>query len=722
MTAMMSRSPLREKAPETLQSVVQQGELAGFTALSEIAACLLPLLQSLDWRGDARDLAEALPHHADDLSVVGLRNTLAHLGFSSRPVEISLEELDPRLTPCLFIPDNGVPKVVVRKNGAFVVAFDSSVRDERALPANDDPGTVYVFRPIAADEESAPTGADGHWFRAFLKRFRPALPHLVGVSLGLNVLALAIPLFILAVYDRVIPSGSTNTLFYLFVGAFVALLFEFGFRHVRSNMLSLIGARIDYLTGAAVFDRLLHLPPAQTEKAPLGAQLSRLRDFQSVRQAFTGPLLVSAIDLPFVLLFLGIIALLGGWLVLAPLTAIGLYAIIILLTRGPLERQMDKASLAGIEHQGFLAETATKMRAVRYHGMESAWEARHRDISAKASSEAYRLGRLASLLEVSAEAVKMLAGLGTLALGAILVLNGSLNVAVLIASMALVWRAIAPIQVLFLGAARYQSIRKAIQQIDGLMSLNPERPPNLVRPSRKSFAGRVTLNHVSFRYDAQRDPALFGINLDIPPGQIVAITGPSGGGKSTFLKVALGMQIAHAGSVMIDGLDLRQVDRIQLRQSFAYFPQESLFFHGTVAQNLRLAQPNASDSALVDAAVQADVLKEILALPEGFDTWLDNGAMRNMSAGLRQKLALARLWLRDAPVMLLDEPGSALDGMGDEALERAITARRGRSTMLIVTHRPSHMRIADRVIVIDRGLIRADGTPSEVLSMNSGGR
>ena len=182
------------------------------------------------------------------------------------------------------------------------------------------------------------------------------------------------------------------------------------------------------------------------------------------------------------------------------------------------------------------------------------------------------------------------------------------------------------------------------------------------------------------------------------------------------------MQIAHSGSVMIDGLDLRQVDRIQLRQSFAYFPQESRFFHGTVAQNLRLAQPNASDAALVDAAVQADVLKEILALPEGFDTWLDNGAMRNMSAGLRQKLALARLWLRDAPVMLLDEPGSALDGVGDEALERAIQARRGRSTMLIVTHRPSHMRIADRVIVIDRGMIRADGTPSEVLSMNSGGR
>ena len=487
MTAMMSRSPLREKPPETLQSVVQQGELAGFTALSEIAACLLPLLQALDWRGDARDLAEALPHQADDLSVVGLRNTLAHLGFSSRPVEISLAELDPRLTPCLFIPAKGTPKVVVRKNGAFVVAFDSSVRDERALPANNDVGTVFAFRPIAADEDFAPSGADGHWFRKFLNRFRPALPHLIGVSLGLNILALAIPLFILAVYDRVIPAGSTNALVFLFIGAVVALLFEFGFRHVRSNMLSLIGARIDYLTGVAVFDRLLHLPPSQTEKAPLGAQLSRLRDFQSVRQAFTGPLLVSAIDLPFVLLFLGIIALLGGWLVLAPVAAIGLYVIIVLLTRRPLERQMDRASVAGIEHQGFLAETATKMRAVRYHGMEEAWERRHRDISAKASLEAFRLGRLASLLEVSAEVVKMLAGLGTLALGAILILNGSLGVAALIASMALVWRAIAPIQVLFLGAARYQSIRKAVNLIDGLMSLSPERPPNLVRPSRKSL-------------------------------------------------------------------------------------------------------------------------------------------------------------------------------------------------------------------------------------------
>ncbi len=714
MNVRIANPTLVEKAPENLQQVLKSGSIRAFESVSEITACLTPLLDALNWRGDKRDIAEALPHFALDLTVMDLRNSLAHLGYDSSPIPNPLGKMDSRLAPFLFVPDVGAPLVVFEADEEGFTVFDSSAREIRRHPRRDRAGTAYVFRLLKPDTTPAHQRPQS-WFGELLQRFRPDIKHLLLLSLALNSLALAIPLFILALYDKVIPTGSVATLIALTGGVLLALGFEFGFRYLRSNLIAFVGGRFDYLIGTAIFRRLLDLPPAQTEQAPLGSQISRLRELYAIRSVFTGPLCIAIFDLPFVLLFLLVIFLLGGWLIVVPLAAMALLVLVAYGMKPHLSKLLHRSATATSAHQSFLVETTTKVRAIKYHGMEDVWADRHRDISAKSAMEAYALGRFANALEVFAEITKLAAGVGTLTVGIMLVLGGSISIGALIASMALVWRALSPIQVLFLTASKLEQARMSIRSTNALMNLPPERPPVIGRRSRKAFAGRVTFGHVSYRYRNDHDPAVLGVSLDIKPGEVVALAGSSGAGKSTLLKLVLGMHMPQSGNILIDGLDVRQLDRVQLRQSIAYMPQTCQFFHGTVAQNLRLADPTATDERLREAARDAQILDEILAMPEGFETRLSSDQQKNMPHGLRQRLSIARTFVRDARIILLDEPGNGLDEEGDHALSQAIRQKRGDATIIIGTHRPSQMELADRIFVLDHGTIRGTGSPDEIM-------
>jgi ATP-binding cassette subfamily C protein/ATP-binding cassette subfamily C protein LapB len=301
-----------------------------------------------------------------------------------------------------------------------------------------------------------------------------------------------------------------------------------------------------------------------------------------------------------------------------------------------------------------------------------------------------------------------------MALGALQVIDGDMSMGGLIAVMALGWRALSPIQSGFLALGRVEQIRSAIRQIDNLMRVPIERVPGTV-PPRRTILGGITFSFVSHRYNAESDPVLFGVNFDIKPGEVVALTGHNGSGKSTAAKLAAGLYRSQTGAVLIDGVDIRQIDPIDLRQSIAFVPQVSHFFYGTISQNMRLAVPAATDEEIEAATLEARVHDEILALPEGYATRLSEQTLSALPSGFKQKLALARAYVREAPILILDEPGQALDEAGDQALMETIERLRGTTTVIIVTHRPSHMRIADRLIVMNAGKVQFDGKPEEFL-------
>lgn len=718
MTVQISTKALRETLPQNLHQVLSSGSFAEFELVSEMAACLRPLLEALDWRGDSRAFAEALPHHVDDLTRAGLCEAMAHLGYSSQSVRSNLAQLDARMIPCLFVPESGSPLVIVRIEGRYALAFDSGARKTHHIDLAHGPGTAYFFRRDA-EALSAPASqsARGPWIKQLLARFGGQWKALIAVSFAANLLALVVPLFTLALYDSIIPSGSLPTLGMIAIGMVLLLGFEFAFLHVRGEILSFVGARVDFLISSGVFKRLLDLPPAQTEQAQLGAQISRLRDLHALRSIFTGPVCVALLDLPFALIFLVATMVIGGWLVLVPVVAGGLYALAAVALHRRFKVKLRTAAQAGADYQSFLVETATKTRAIKQTGLNQAWVNRHRHLSARAVAEGYGITRLANSTEAFAESLKLAAGVLTLLFGILAAIDNNLSVGALIASMALVWRTLSPFQLLFLGAIKLEQARNSIHSINALMALEPERNATVATRTRKSFAGRVTLTQVSFRFRPDRDPAVLGLNVDVKPGELIAVTGPSGAGKSTMLKLILGMYAPQMGSVHLDGLNLRQLNPVQLRQSLSYLSHSPSLFHGTVAQNIRLALPTASDNRIAEAALEAGVFDEIMALPQGFDTWLDSDGMRHMPEGLRQRIALARTFVRESPIVLLDEPDNALDRQGDEALAAAIRERKGRCTILMVTHRPSHIRLADRVLLFERGVIRAIGSPEKILPM-----
>ena len=513
----------------------------------------------------------------------------------------------------------------------------------------------------------------------------------------------------------VISAKSVSTLGYLAIGVVLALACDQALRAVRARSLAYLGARIDMIVGCAVFEHVLHLPPQFTERAPVGAQVARLKEFENLREFFTGPLALVALELPFALVFLVAIAFLGGPLAFVPLTLIAVFLVLGALLAPAIRDRVGKATRAGSKRQGFLVETTSNMRALKFAKAEDTWLERYRALSADAATAGLSSNLIAALVTTLVYVLMMSAGIATLGFGTFRVLEAEMSVGALVACMILVWRVLSPLQTGFITLTRLEQVTASIRQLDSLMAIRPERDPNTIVPTRR-HRGRVTFSRVSLRYTPDSDPALVGVDFDAAPGEVIAVIGQNGSGKSTLLKVIAGLYAPQTGNVRIDGLDIRQLDPVELRHAVGYVPQVGHLFHGTIAQNLRLGEPTASDEDLRRALERAGVLDDVLALPEGLETRIGDQRSGQISSGLSQGLSLARCYLREAPIVLFDEPANGLDRDADQAFMAAVEELRGRSTVFIVTHRPSHMRLADRVLVLDHGALRLAGPPDEVLA------
>lgn len=714
VTRAWGETPFADVIASPFGSQLQAGRLTKQSQPSPNVACLLPLLEELGWRGSPRFLAEALPHATDELTVDDLRSVLVDLGYHSLPHRTRLKDIDARFMPCLFKTSDGNMLIVRARSQGKASIFDGRTRQWREEERLSIAGTAYFVEPLPAQSLQDKTSGTS-WLTRFLRRFRPVILMLLVVTFVTNVFALAVPLFIMGVYDKVIAAGSIGTLYYFLAGMGIVLLADTVLRLLRARALGYIGARLDVLLGCDVFSQILQLPLRMTQNASVGAQIGRLRQFETIREFFTGPLASVIFDLPFVGIFILAIAILAGPLAWVPIVLLAIFvAVAIVLTPIMRRRLADGAAIRN-ERQSFLIELFNQHRSIRDCHVEDTWRQRIREISAKHAAAFYKTQRLNLSIQTFAQTMMMAAGIATLGIGTLLVMEGRMTGGMLIAVMALTWRVLAPLQVGFLGLTRLEQIANAVTQINRLLQLETEYDANRSDLLFRSFQGNCGFHRVSFRYGSASEPALLGVNLTIPAHQRVAIVGPSGAGKSTLLKLLAGLYEPQSGFVTIDALDIRQVDKRELRGSFGYCPQQAHLFHGTIAQNIRLANPTASDAEVAKAAMEAGLLDSILAMPEGFDTWLTDAALHHVSESFKHQLMLARAYVTHAPIYLFDEAASGLDGEGDERFRKKFQALAGQATVIMVTHRPSHMRLADRVIYLRDGQILRDGPPEEVL-------
>ncbi len=707
------------------RNILEPAGWLGLDNVSPHARALTFLLPALNWRGQAKQICEALPHMPGELDKVDLVNSMINLGFYARSTALYLRNIDSRMTPCLFVCADDTPYILLpdaEGTGCDIYnPADDSIKPLEAVAESS--GTLYRFLPqtqetIAGDKvRTNASEKPFQWFRQLIKRFDTIFLQAFMVSFLINILALASSLFVMVVYDKVIGSRSVETLQYLVFGAILAMVMEAMLRYLRARSLAFFGVRIDAITSQLIFERLLFLPPRLIEGSSIPSQVARIKDFDSIRDFFAGPTGIAVLELPFTLIFVVTIGIIGGPLALIPLVLACCYFILALVMLPKIQTRTEDGAVAGVKRQALLVETMKKIRALKAHGLGETWWQRFHELSGQAAMTGFSSAFLTSLIEAFAYGLSVIAGISTLTFGIWLVWQGHITTGALIASMMLVWRVLTPMQAIVNSLVRIKFIFRSIAQVHKLVRTPPEGKLTAVDPELFRLKGNITFNGVGLRYTGERGPIISGMNLHIKAGEIIAIAGGSGTGKTSILKLTNGLYIPQMGSILIDGLDIRQRDPVELRKNISYVPQIIELFHGTIEKNLRMVKPDAGDEELMEAITWAGAMEEIRALPKGLNTFIGDYRSEQLSSVFAFQLNLARGYLRKAPIMLFDEfPSAVINGTAGALFREYLQEAQGRKTILFITDRKADVLLADRMIYLTgTGQVLA-GEPEELLN------
>lgn len=671
------------------------------------------VLATCGWMGTPRQAAEARPYLETLDHPTHLRTTLWRLGIETRRVPINCAELTPNHTPCLVEQADGcVCFVVAIDEGSAELIRAGGDRLEK-IPLAQLSGDVWHIRSMETDRATERQRAS--WVQGTLGYCLPYGGRLFMLSCAINVVALLSALFAMTVYDFAIPARSMPTLAMLLAGALAAIGLEFMLRRARAEAVARLVARFDSLVATATYAKVLALPLSLTETAGLGTQLARFRQFRIGSSLFTGPIAAALLDLPFTLVSLALLVVLGGAIAFVPV-AVAVVLLALFLAVGPTiaQRAREAADLKN-RSDNLLVEIATKRDVIVDADMTAAIHRRAGDLYNRYLLARFRAQQLEAGLQAWSQTIVSAAGIGVLGLGALRVIDDTMTTGALMTIMAVVWRVLFPIQTVCLSLHRLQQFVATLGQIDQLMKMKGDTADTSGKAVPHRCCSTINFRDVTMRYPGRLEFGLKAMTTGAPPGALVAVTGPSGSGKSTLLKAALGLYPVQAGRITIDGVDLRQLDGRELRQSTFLLPQDPVLFYGTIAQNIRLTAPDATDDEVAAALAAFGITLPHPLLPEGLATRVGGLVRRQSAAGLSQRIALAAAFVRPRPLMLLDCPAQHLDDDGDALLRAALERGKRRSTTLIVTQRPSHMKLADHIVVMRDGEIIGQGPPAAML-------
>jgi ATP-binding cassette subfamily C protein LapB len=520
------------------------------------------------------------------------------------------------------------------------------------------------------------------------------------------------------VYDRVVPNNATATLWALSVAVLVCFVFDFAFRQLRGYFIDVAGRGSDILLASRLFQHVLNIRLGK-QSTSAGAFANQLREFESLRDFFTSATLVTLIDLPFVFIFIGFIALFGGSMALVPLVAVPLVLGLSLVIQRPI-----KSIVARVNHEldakhGHLVESLTGIEAVKAHNLESrtqaVWE--HSVGTVARVSMASRF-YAAFGLNFSVF-VQQIVTILVVIIGVYRIQEGDLSVGGLVACTLLTGRAMAPVSQAAALYVRYEQANIALKNLSDIMAMETERPEGKQFIYNPTFAGGITFRNVYFNYPGAQTNSLHNVTFRIRPGEKVGIIGRTGSGKSTIAKLILNLYNPHSGSILLDDLEIRQQDPSEFRANIGYVPQTVSLFNATLRENIMMVNPQATPEEFQNAAELSCVGEFASRHPMGYDMPLGRGG-DGISGGQKQCVALARLLLKNHKVVMMDEPTNGLDNRTEQTVLHNMRNMFKTSTLIIITHRPALLELVDRVIVVDNGHIVADGPKDQILGRLSG--
>jgi ATP-binding cassette subfamily C protein LapB len=672
----------------------------------------------------ADSIAAGLPITDNAMTPELFQRASQRIGISSRFVKRALKKIPDMVLPAVLLLKDKQACILLEvdrvKETAKILRPESG-EGEIVLPLRDldESFTGYCFfvRPLyqfdkrseKSDEEE---GKKGHWFWGTIVDSWRIYRDVFIASLLINIFAVASPLFVMNVYDRVVPNNAFDTLWVLAIGAAVVYLFDFLLRTLRAYFIDIAGKKSDILISATIFAKVSNITMASRPKS-VGAFAKNLQEFESIRDFITSASITTLVDIPFMFLIIGVIWLIGGPVGYIPIVTIALIVLYSVIIQIPLRRSIEEGQKTASQKNAVLIESLYNAESVKLNNAEGVFQKQWENAVGNIADWGVKTRQLSQSSSSFAMVAQQLTTVIIVIVGVYQISEGNMSMGALVAAVMLTGRALGPMAQVASLATRYNQAKSAFTSLNEIMASPVEKPDNVKFVHRPLFKGEFQFEAVNFAYPDQEQAAVSAININIKQGEKVAIIGRIGSGKSTLGKLMTGLYTPDSGAIRIDGVDLRQVNPTDLRRNIGSVSQDVSLFYGSIKDNIVMGVPYMEDEAIIRAADLSGVSEFANRKPNGLDSLVgERGAL--LSGGQRQSIAIARALLFNPPILILDEPTASMDNTTESRMKRRLIEAVKDKTFILITHKASMLDMVDRIIVMDNGRLIADGPKAQV--------
>lgn len=693
-----------------------------------LLSCLVEVTRLHGVPHSAQQLVAGLPLVQNRLTPVLLSRAAKRADFSSKILRRSLGSLPDSVLPAILLLEHNRACVLIEQDGDTALVHYPEMLEPTRVPLKElhdaYTGLAVFLKPSYRAEARAKEGIAAlqgkHWFWATIFENWRLYRDAIGAALLINIFALVIPLYTMNVYDRVVPNNAVDTLWVLTIGIGLALLFNFVLTTVRSYVVDLASKRVDVKLSSLIMERVLDLR-MEARPASVGSFASNLRSFESVRDFIASASLTTLVDLPFVLLFLAVLAWISPWMMLPPIVIMIIVVVVSYVAQRRMERLTKETFQASAQRNAGLVEALAGLETIKVLNAQShtqrVWEQSTEHLAMLNSKIKFTSSSTVSFVQM----MQQLVTIAVIIIGTFLIQDAKLSLGGIIASSMIAGRCLAPLGQVVGLMMQYQNARTSLDSIDNYMKLPAERTAGKNYVPRAHLQGDIELKDVSFAYPDTKSNVLQHINLHIASGEKVGIIGRIGSGKTTLSKLILGLYQPTQGTLLVDGIDSQQIDPADLRRTMGFVSQDPVLFYGTLKHNLSLGAPYATDEEILEAAKVAGVDQFASRHPDGYDMLISERG-ESLSGGQRQSIAVARAVLNNPSVLLLDEPSSNMDNQSEAQLRSRLKLLSADKTVILITHRTALLDLVDRLLVVDGGRIVADGPKEQVIEALRQGR
>lgn len=629
--------------------------------------------------------------------------------------------------PCILVLKGNQACILKSRDGANVrVVFPETPDAPVDLPVKEVEtrynGYAFFVRPRARlDERAGPAEIEEgkSWFWGTLMRHKKIYYEVAAAAVMINLFALASPLFTMNVYDRVLPNNAVETLWVLALGTFTVFFFDFLIKNLRAHFLDSAGRKADNAISSKIFEQILAMKMAARPPS-VGVMAANMKEFETLRDFFTSATMVTIVDLPFVFLFLFLIWLIAGPVAIVPAVLVPLVLGVGVMLQKPLDKTVKESMKEGAYKSGIVFETLSGLETIKTQAAEGHMQRKWEEVVEISSRTAVKARGIAAFGINFAALASNVATVGMVVYGAHLIAKGDMTTGALIGAVLLSGRTMAPLATIAGLLTKFSQSHESFLRLNELMKSPTERPARQVFISKPVVEGKIEFREVVFRYPEQKNAALNAISFSIMPGEHVGIIGAVGSGKTTIERLVLNLWQPESGSVLIDGVDVRQIDPADLRRNIGVVQQTPYLFFGSVRENITLGHETVPDSAVLRAAQLAGVMDFLKDSEGGLDTQVGERGER-LSGGQRQAVAIARALLYDPPIILLDEPTASIDPQSEKRLYTHLQDVCKGKTVIMITHKGMVLGLVEKLVLMDRGKIVVMGARDEVIKGLQGG-